>query len=347
MAHELAKSEATGQYRMAFRQRDGKGIPWHQAWTNCKAWHADPDLATVLHDLEAYIDVVLRPIFDQDGNRIQEVQETWRPYCDVTGTPILDSDGRVRGHRLGLVGPNYTIIQDHEVINWFKPWVESGLATIETGGAIFNGSRFWVLARLNQDPMEVVKGDPIEQYVLAFNGHDGKVSFKAFPTDVRVVCNNTVNMALKSKLSNKYKARHNRLVHEKVESLREDIEVMHLAFLNTIDKFKTLAKTNVKSEDELKTYFQQVLQEKVDPDKEVRADGKRPLHVLMRLFEEGVGNDMPGVKGTYWAAYNAVSEAVTHLRARNSDTRLDNMIMGTSQQMLSLALDLGLQAAVV
>jgi len=219
------------------------------------------------------------------------------------------------------------------------------LATIETGGAIFGGSRFWVLAKLNRDPAEVVPGDEVNQYVLAFNGHDGKISFKALPTDVRVVCNNTVNIALGSALAKKYTAKHSRLVHAKVEELREDIEIMRQTFLGTIDKFKTLANANVKNEKELKLFFQKVLKEKEDADKEIRVDGKRPLHVLMRLFEDGIGNNMKGVKGTWWSAYNSITDFTSHMRGRNSDARLDNMISGMGQQLTSRGLELGLKAA--
>jgi len=344
MSHELAQSFATGEYRMAYRKRTEADRPWHDSWTKCKFWTQDPDLPTVLHDLEAYVDVVTRPIYDKDGFLIEGVNETWRPHCDAMGEPIKDKDDNILGAHLGIVGPQYTIIQDRDVVNWFKPWVDAGLASIETGGAIFNGARFWVLAKLNRDPIEVVSGDEINQYVLAFNGHDGKVSFRAFPTDVRAVCNNTVNIAMKSRWAKKYRARHSRLVHMKAEDIREDVESMREVFLGTAEKFKALAAANVKSEAELKAFFQKVLKEKEDPDKEIRADGKRPLHVLFRLFDEEA-QTIKGVKGTWWAAYNAVTEFTTHLRGRNSDARLDNMISGLGAALNDRALELALDGA--
>jgi phage/plasmid-like protein (TIGR03299 family) len=330
---------------MAYRKRSEADRPWHDSFTHCTAWLIDPDIPTVLHDLEAYIDVVIRPLYDQNGEVVEEANETWRPFCDAAGNPIKDKDGIVRGQRLGVVGPHYTVVQDSDVVNWFKPWVEAGLATIETGGAIYGGSRFWVLAKLSKDPIEIVSDDAICQYVLAFNGHDGKVSFLALPTDVRVVCNNTLNIALQSKMAKKYKARHNRLVHMKVEEIREDIEQMHEMFLETGDKFKHLAAHNVKDEDQLKLYFQKVLREKEDLDKEIKDDGKRPLDVLMRLFDDSEYQQLSGVKGTWWAAYNCVTEFTTHLRGRNSDTRLDNMIYGMGQELNSRALKIGLAAS--
>ena len=61
--------------------------------------------------------------------------------------------------------------------------------------------------------------------------------------------------------------------------------------------------------------------------------------------KKAVGLDIKGVPNTYWAAYNCVTEFVSHLRTRNSDARLDSMISGASAQMLERALNLGLQAA--
>jgi phage/plasmid-like protein (TIGR03299 family) len=348
MAHELTKSYATGEYRMAYRKRTDADKPWHDDETKCKAWTSDPTLPEVLHDLEAYVDVVKRPIFDCNGELIPEMQETWRPHCDTLGNTMLDEKGVELGQRLGLVGPKYELIQDHEVVNWFAPWVDAGAISIETGGALFNGSRFWVLGKLNQDPKEVVPGDEVNQHILVLNGHDGKISFRAFPTNVRVVCNNTLNVALKSGLTKKYKARHNHLVKVKADLIRSEIADLQQLFDESVDKFKVLAGANVKDEDQLKLYFQKVLKEDVqeeDAGKEYKDDSKRPLPTLIRLFEEGVGQNLPGVSGTWWAAFNAVSEFITHVRGRNSDARLDNMVLGVGNLLSERAINLGLAAA--
>ncbi len=66
----------------------------------------------------------------------------------------------------------------------------------------------------------------------------------------------------------------------------------------------------------------------------------------MRLFDhEGIGLHVPGVNGTWWAAYNCVTEFITHMRGRNDDSRLDNMVNGIGQQLSAKALKLGLEAA--
>jgi len=345
MSHELAK-RADGVYRMKYRKRTEADRPWHDSWTNTDPWTDDPDLETVKKDLEANVPISLRAVQCAiTGYEIPEVQQTWRPLLDANGVPVLDENGHAKGHRLGIVGPDYTIIQDHECVDWLKPWVEGGACTVETGGAIYGGSRFWLLAKMTRDPVEVVKDDAVCQYVLIINGHDGKLAFRAFPTTVRVVCNNTVQMAMQSKLAKKFRAKHRKLVHMKAEEIREEVGAMQGILLENVEKFRELALHNVPDEKHLQSYFQQVLQEKVDVDKEVNKESKRPLGTLMRLFEEGTGSDIVAVKDTWWMAYNAVTEFISHMRGRNSDARLDNMITGIGAQMTDRALKIGLEAS--
>ena len=344
MSHDLAR-RADNVYRMKYRKRSENDRPWHDSWTKTDPWLTDPDLETVKKDLEANVDILLKPCYDEHGRILEGMQRTWRPRLDENGNQVLDPDGHPACTFQEYVGPDYTIIQDYEVVDWFKPWVEEGYCTIETGGAIFNGARFWILAKMKQDPVEVVKDDPIEQYVLAVNGHDGKLAFRAFPTSVRVVCNNTVQIAMKSSLARQFRAKHHKLVHMKTESIRDEVGAMQGILLKNVEQFKELARVSVQSEDYLKAYFQQVLGTKVDTEKEVNKDSARPLGTLMRLFDEGTGLDLPGVKDTWWAAYNCVTEFVTHMRGRNSDNRLDNMISGMGANMTARALQLGLDAA--
>lgn len=345
MAHALAKIHHNGQYRMMYRKRTDADRPWHDGETHCPSWDEDPTIEEVIQGLEAYVDIITRPVFDCKGSLIPEIKETWRPICDEYGNALLDADGNPRGERLGIVGPKYTVVQDHEVVRFFEPWVDADAVTIETGGAIFGGRRFWVLAKLNRASDQVVDGDEICHYVLAINGHDGCLAFRAFPTSVRVVCNNTVQLALTSKLARRFRKKHNQNIHMKIDEVRRELEDLENIFTENLSKFKFLAASNVRGEEDLKSYFQKVLQKKVDPTEEIKDDGKRPLPTLMRLFEEGTGLDMPGVKGTYWAAYNCVTEYVTHLRSRNSDARLDNMLNGSGAEMLARALNVGIEFA--
>ena len=74
---------------------------------------------------------------------------------------------------LGVVGSGYNILQNTEAFKFFEPFVENGLATLETAGSLFNGKRVFILAKIAGDDMEVQKGDFVEKYILLSNAHDG------------------------------------------------------------------------------------------------------------------------------------------------------------------------------
>ena len=343
MAHELSK-RADGTFRMAYRYRTDSDQPWHDNQTKCLRWDNDPDLEQVKIDLEANVPIELKPCYDEHGRILEGMQRTWRPRLDINGNPVLDLEGRATATFECFVGPDYTPVQDFECVDWLKPWVDAGTCTVETGGAIFGGSRFWMLAKLTRDPIDIVKDDAIEQYVLVFNGHDGKLAFRAFPTTVRAVCSNTVNLAMQSHLAKRFRAKHRKLVHMKANEIRDEVGEMQGLLIENASRFQKLAAVDVQSEKHLQAYFQQVLAEKVDVDKEVNKESLRPLGSMMRLFDEGIGSDMVG-KDTWWMAFNAVTQFVTHMRGRNSDSRLDNMVTGVGASLTDRALKLGLDDA--
>ena len=63
---------------------------------------------------------------------------------------------------LGSVGPAYTPLQNVDAFKWFQPWLDAGVATLETAGSLDGQRRVWVLARITRDPIVVSDGDPVE-----------------------------------------------------------------------------------------------------------------------------------------------------------------------------------------
>ena len=241
---------------------------------------------------------------------------------------VRDTDRAV----LGVVGHTYRPLQNIDAFRWFQPFLDSGDAAIEAAGSLRGGKRVWVLARLNRDPIEVVKGDEIRKYVLLSNGHDGLMAIRAGFTGVRTVCANTLAEAHASDASRLLRIRHTANAVKTLEEVREIMNLADREFTATAEQYKALARKGVSVED-LKNYVRKVFQPKVTlneiPEEE---QSERLLGKIIPLFEQGRGNDMPGVRGTLWGAYNAVNEYLGYERG-NDANRLDSMWFGDSARL--------------
>ena len=194
-----------------------------------------------------------------------------------------------------------------------------------------------MLARINSDPAEVVKGDPLIRYILLSNSHDGSRMVRAGFTATRCVCWNTVSAALTSSKSKLLKVRHTSNADEALKNIQETMNVADRNIEATLDQMRTMARKGV-TKDTLTEYVTRVFRPKpvtgeenegMTEEQEERCD--RLVGKIVPLFEHGKGNDMPGVKGSMWAAYNAVTEFLTWERGRNADNRLTSLWFGDGQ----------------
>lgn len=102
---------------------------------------------------------------------------------------MRESDGRL----LGVVTERYQVVQNQEAFAFTDELLGAGV-TYETAGVLQNGRRTWILARLPQ--RYIISGDEITPYLVFMNSHDGTGAIRAAMTPVRVVCQNTLNLAL-------------------------------------------------------------------------------------------------------------------------------------------------------
>lgn len=111
--------------------------------------------------------------------------------CAVPGETVLfRSDNRAP---LGIVSPDYNIVQPAQVLEFFRDLVAENGAQLETAGTLFGGRRFWALAKLAAEPVH--GADVVGGYLLLCTSADGTMATEARETTVRVVCNNTLRMA--------------------------------------------------------------------------------------------------------------------------------------------------------
>ena len=246
---------------------------------------------------------------------------------------------------LGVVGPQYTPLQNLQAFNWFQPFLDAETCSLHTAGSLYNGKKVWVLAELNNDPMEIVKGDEISKFILLSNSHDGSTAVRVGFTPIRVVCANTLAMAHHNSSSKLLRIRHSSQLYKNLNEVREIMNLANQEFETTAEKYKWLATRKINGADLVK-YVKILLD--VDPNKVNDDLPTRTVNNITRIIDlclNGMGNKNTPAAGTYWAAYNGISEYLNHKQGRNTSNRLNNLWFGTNLAKNKQALDLAIEMA--
>lgn len=154
-------------------------------YTRTKPWHG---LGTMV--MEAPTSKAALELAGLDWQVIQKELKT------ADGIPVTGFKANVRNtdeQVLGVVTDRYQIVQNEEAFAFTDALLGEGV-TYETAGSLQNGRRTWILAKLPQ--RYIISGDEITPYLVFMNSHDGTGAIKAAMTPIRVVCQNTLNLAL-------------------------------------------------------------------------------------------------------------------------------------------------------
>ena len=237
---------------------------------------------------------------------------------------------------LGLVSGVYKPLQNTEAFKFFDPIVDRKTATYETAGALGEGERVWVMAKMPGD-IEVVRGDTCQKYLLLANSHTGKGSVIVKFTAVRVVCQNTLTMAMEDGQT-AFRVRHSGKVNERLDEVAELIAAANQIYIQAAERFRQLAATKIRDKKMFETYLA-ALYPKSEPQKEAGTHSPKWDHV-MDLFEPAPDLQIAGVKGTLWAAYNAVTRFEDYREVKNESqsNRLNRVWFGAGADLKIRAL---------
>lgn len=307
------------------------------AYIGATPWHGSGQELTddAAYDIDAFAKSAL---MDWEAEKVQLCTQDTHTLVDQYAVR-RKTDGLI----LGVVGARYTILQNKEAFKWFSPWLDAKEAALNTAGLLFGGSRVWVLAKLNRDPMEIAPGDMVEKYVLLSHSHDGSLAVRVGFTPIRVVCSNTMAMAHGDKNSKLIRVKHSKNVLTNIENIRDTMNLVNQEFEATAEQYRKLASKSINQAD-LRKYVKAVF-EVEEEDKDISTRQENILKEVMSLMDAGKGNDLPGVKGTYWAAYNSVTEYLSWQAGRNVDNRLNSLWFGQNKDMNIRALELAVAMA--
>lgn len=204
---------------------------------------------------------------------------------------------------LGLVTRRYQPLQNAEAFKFFDSIVDDGKAYFETAGALGDGERIWVMARMPES-MEIVRGDVCWQYLLLSNTHNGEGSVAVKFTPVRVVCQNTLIVAMEDG-QKAYRVRHSKMMMKsRLNELANFLSMTQDIFMRAADLFKRLARVQM-TEKHLVQYLEAVFPRTASQkDKSKEPPKWTYIRELLEATEDLQSN---GVRGTLWAAYNAVT----------------------------------------
>ncbi|OPB20162.1 DUF932 domain-containing protein [Pseudomonas fluorescens] len=244
---------------------------------------------------------------------------------------------------LSVVSNRYQIVQPREVMEFYRDLTEVSGYELETAGVLKGGRKFWALARTGQNAN--LKGnDQVNGYLLLATSCDGTLATTATPTTVRVVCNNTLTIALDG-TTRAIKVPHSTRFDARV--VKKQLGVAVSQWDEFMYRMRVLAERKVQRHEAM-GFFMSVLCE-VTPNSKLPEvlPNERALRKAQSLYEgRGRGATLESAQGTAWGLLNAVTEYVDHeRRARSNEYRMDSAWFGQGAQIKQRALEAALQLA--
>jgi len=218
---------------------------------------------------------------------------------------IRESDGQV----YGVVSPSYCPIQNREAFGFFDSVVGEGKASYHTAGSLGYGERIWILAKLPES-LEVA-GDEVERYLLRINSHDGTQALQMFFTPVRVVCQNTLNMASAQRSGMTFYAKHTRWIMDRASEARDILGLTEQWYAGFAERARLMASRALPTPDQDRFIRVSLGIPEQTPMEEVYRPVRDAYQLVGKLIEGCGGN---GHRGTQWAAYNGLTDYVDHYR---------------------------------
>ncbi|WP_116788514.1 DUF932 domain-containing protein [Flavobacterium psychrotrophum] len=323
MAHNINFNEATGQHAfMSVKQP-----AWHGLGQIVQDY---PTSAQAIAFAGLDYEVAKAPIFARGAGLFESF-----PVPDQFATMRTDTKAV-----FGVVGKDYQIVQNADAFAFFDAIVGGGEGIqYETAGALGNGERIFITAKL-PGYIRVGNGDDVTgKYIFLTTSHDGSGSITAAFTPVRVVCQNTLNAALRS-ATNVVRIRHTAGAKERLEQAHKVMGVADTLSLQLEGIFNEWANTRIEDKQ-----VKELIQLALCPNKEtyslLKKGATEELSSMYKnaceaAFEYAMADDtqsMETTKGTLFGAYNAVTGYYQNVRSfKTGEDKLKSICLGGTAQ---------------
>jgi phage/plasmid-like protein (TIGR03299 family) len=250
---------------------------------------------------------------------------------------------------LGVVSDRYVPVQNTQAFGFLDAVVADGGLRYHTAGALGRGEKIFLLARLPDSIRVKNSDDLVDKYLLLSNAHDGSAALRVFFTPIRVVCQNTLSMAERQGKGQGISIMHKGNLEGKIREAQKVLGLAERFYDDAAAKIDRLAGI-YPTQAQLTAYFKAIYPDPEDGEQSPRT--QRIRDELQRLFEAGVGHDLPEIRGSLWAAYNSVTEFIDHERSgRGNDdrerasSRLQSIWWGNGARVKERAWNLALETA--
>lgn len=254
---------------------------------------------------------------------------------------------------LGVVKGKYTPVQNKEAFTFFDDAISSGKAIWQTAGSFESGERIFVSAKLPNNIL--VKGDPVDNYLVFTNTHDGSSGVKILFTPIRVICRNTLTAAIRTS-TNYVSFRHTASVHSNIQLAHEILGICDVRRKEIEQVYNMLAEIKVTDEDVMEFIGKNVLspnEEEVlfetghsykelcyrnNSAYEDSGISMRKLNVLSATWDYyncGVGQKE--IMGTAWGAVNAITGYYSNVDNAKDEKRFDSLVFGDKSRKIQTA----------
>ena len=221
---------------------------------------------------------------------------------------------------LSIVSADYHVVQPDEVLEFFRDLVGDAGMYLETAGVLFGGKRFWAMANTNK--FGVVNGnDKIKGNLLLTTSCDGTLATNAMLVSTRVVCNNTLRIAMAEDVKDRVRVTHSRQFDPKhIKDQLGLIDHSWEAFMGNVDK---MAQQAIDAEKAREFVYNLIARPNLEAEEQPYTVAQTVDNILNR-FRTGMGNQGK----TVWDLLNGVTEYADHnTSARNKV--MDNKLWGT------------------
>jgi phage/plasmid-like protein (TIGR03299 family) len=268
--------------------------------------------------------------------------QSWKTVSAADHLANVRSDTRTL---LGVVGKNYHPLHNAQLFEFLDTLVADRLVSYHAAGSLRGGRRVWALCRLPKE-FHAADDDVVYPYLLVTNCHDGSGPLQMIPATVRDVCSNSMNLTVGANAG--LSIRHHPGLGQGLAEARRNLQLIAGRFERFQHELEALATTQIHST-RVRAYFDSVM-----PVTEGQRENGGRDKLLARLQEnfESPLNSLPGVAGTAWAAFNAVSEWTDHQRTfrgrddqARAESRLESIWFGGSHRIKRTAYDSALELA--